>query len=980
MSEMKSALKQISKIQKDFSAPMSATYDHLSVESQWSEWWESNRFYTPSAEKARLLPPEEKFIMMIPPPNVTGSLHLGHSLTSAIEDTMARWNRMNGKETLWLPGVDHAGIATQSVVEKQLKRLENLTRHDLGREEFVNRIWQWKETYGDRICKQLRRMGISADWTRTSFTLDPKLNKAVSEAFVRMHDMGIIYRANRLVNWSCYLKTAISDIEVDYKEINEITKIKVPNHAGYYEFGAIHSFAYQVRDSDEKIVVATTRLETMLGDVAVAVHPEDVRYKHLIGRELVHPFIPDRHLKVVADPILVDMAFGTGAVKVTPAHDYNDFKCGERNNLEKINILTEDGKINENGGKFAGMMRYDCRVAIEKELTALGLYVGKEKNPMSLGFCSRSGDVIEPFLKPQWWVKCSNLADRACAAVRDGSLKILPEIYVDTWFQWLENIQDWCVSRQLWWGHRIPAYRVYFTSASGERSSEERWVVGRSHDEALARAQALSPDESYSVSIEQDEDVLDTWFSSGLFPFSTLGWPDVDSADYQGFFPGTLLETGHDILFFWVARMVMMSLCLTDQLPFKTVYLHALVRDAEGVKMSKSQGNVIDPLEVIDGCTLEVMIEKLKESNLSEKAIASGIKSKQKEYPEGISGCGADAMRIGLLSYTLQGRNINLDIKRVVGYRLFMNKLWNIFKFALSSFPEGWKPSAEFYESKPQEFINRWMISRLNKTIESVDGRLNRYEFGNLVQDVHGLWIHEIADVYLEAIKPITRSNDEVAKLSTVNTLFHVLEKGLLLLHPMTPFITEELYHRLPESSWKAESISIAKFPKFNAALSDDQSEEIMGFLDRTVHVIRSMQASLNLFGKKPSIFVRTVDSVRALLEDKTDIIAVLGKSGDVKFVQDPPQGCLMNVDGNIEVFLQIAGMVNIQAEITKLEKKQQLLSKSVEGVLKKMQAPNYEEKTPENVKDSFKQKLKESEEEMEKVRSEIEKLKVALT
>jgi valyl-tRNA synthetase len=767
---------------------------------------------------------------------------------------------------------------------------------------------------------------------------------------------------------------------VEYTEINEITKFKVPNHAGYYEFGAIHSFAYQVKGSEEKIVVATTRLETMLGDVAVAVHPEDPRYKHLIGKELLHPFIPDRVLTVIADPVLVDMTFGTGAVKVTPAHDYNDFKCGERNNLEKINIFTEDGKINENGGKFEGLMRFDCRVAIEKELTSLGLYLGKEKNPMSLGFCSRSQDVIEPYLKPQWWVECSHLAQRACTAVRDGSLKIVPEVFEDNWFQWLENIQDWCVSRQLWWGHRIPAYRVFFISPSGEKSSEEKWVVGRTREEALSRATALRPDDSHQVEVEQDEDVLDTWFSSGLFPFSTLGWPDEESADFQGFFPGTLLETGHDILFFWVARMVMMSLCLTDQLPFRTVYLHALIRDSDGVKMSKSQGNVIDPLEVINGCSLEVLIQKLKDSNLTEKAIASGIKSKQKEFPEGIPPCGADAMRIGLLSYTLQGRNINLDIKRVVGYRLFMNKLWNIFKFALSSFPEGFRPDGRFLSVKPSEFINRWMVSRLNKTIESVNNRMKKYEFGNLVQDVHGLWIHEIADVYLEAIKPITRSADEVAKLSTVNTLFHVLEKALLLLHPMTPFITEELYHRLPESDWKAPSISIASYPQFDNSLNDDQSEEIMEHLEKTAHIIRSMQASLNLFGKKPSISVRTTENIRNLLEDKTDILSVLGKSGDVKFVNEPPQGCLMNVDGNIEVFLVIAGMVNVQAEITKLEKKLQVLAKSVEGVQKKMQAPNYEEKTPDNVKESFQSKMKEGLEEMDKIRVEIEKLKFALT
>lgn len=977
--EMKNALRHVSKIGKDLSVPMSAAYDYQSVESQWGEWWEANNFFTPSAEISQHLPSEKKFIMMIPPPNVTGSLHLGHALMGSVEDTMTRWNRMCGKETLWLPGVDHAGIATQSVVEKQLFKQENLTRHDLGREEFVKRIWQWKENYGDRICHQLRRIGISADWSRLRFTLDPSLNTAVTEAFVRMFDMGIIYRSNRLVNWSCSLKTAISDIEVEHRELTEITKIKVPNHAGYYEFGAIHTFSYQVLDSEEKITVATTRLETMLGDVAVAVHPQDPRYQHLIGKRLIHPFIPERNIVVIADPVLVDMTFGTGAVKVTPAHDYNDFKCGERNNLEKINIFTEDGKINEEGGKFAGMMRFDCRKAVEKELTELGLYGGKEKNPMSLGFCSRSGDVIEPLLKPQWWVKCDNLAARACHAVRSGELTILPEIFVDNWFQWLENIQDWCISRQLWWGHRVPAFRVVVTDLHGASDDQERWVVGRSYEEALEKAQKFKKNEQDSIEIHQDEDVLDTWFSSGLFPFSTLGWPNTENPDYKAFFPGTILETGHDILFFWVARMVMMSLCLTDQLPFKTIYLHAMVRDADGVKMSKSQGNVIDPLEVINGAPLEVLLEKIRESNLSAHAIEKGIEGKKKEFPDGIPACGSDAMRLGLLSYTIQGRNINLDVKRLVGYRQFMNKLWNIIKFALSIFPEGFAPNPHYLSSKPQEFINKWILHKLSKTIANVNSKLEKHEFGNTVQVLHNFWLHEIADVYLEAIKPITKGNDEAERLSTANTLFYTIEKALILFHPMIPYITEELYQRLPATPDKSPSITIAPYPTQLLHLEEDHMDFIMEQIDIAVHTIRSMQANLNLFGKKPSIFLKAPDAIKDLLCDKIDIISVLGKCGEVQFIENPPIGCMMNVSGGIEVYLQIAGMVNVAAEIAKLEKKEGVLVKSIEGVIKKMQTPNYEEKTPVNVKEGFEQKLKAAEEEIEKIRIELARLKLVL-
>ena len=974
--EMKSAIRHLTKIGKDLSSPMAASYDYNVVEAFWSEWWEENKLFMASAEIGQKLSPEEKFIIMIPPPNVTGSLHLGHALTGSIEDTLTRWNRMCGKETLWLPGVDHAGIATQTVVEKQLFKQEQLTRHDLGREEFVNRIWKWKEAYGNRICHQLRRIGISADWTRERFTLDPMLNTAVTEAFVRMFDMQIIYRANRLVNWSCFLKTAISDIEVEYKELTEITRFKVPNHTKTYEFGALHSFAYQVADSDEKIVVATTRLETMLGDVAVAVHPEDPRYKHLIGKRLIHPFIPERHMTVVADPILVDMTFGTGAVKVTPAHDFNDFKCGERNGLERINIFTEDGKINEAGGRFCGMMRFDCREAIEKELNQLGLYIGKEKNPMSLGFCSRSGDVIEPFLKPQWWVKCDKLAERACQAVRNGELTILPDFFQDNWFQWLENIQDWCISRQLWWGHRIPAYRVTITDASGNSDQQERWAVGRNEEEALNNAEKFRNHESDTLTILQDEDVLDTWFSSGLFPMSTLGWPNTESPDFKAFFPGTLLETGHDILFFWVARMVMMSLCLTDQLPFKTVYLHAMVRDSDGAKMSKTLGNVIDPLEVIDGASLEVLIQKLRESNLTPASIEKGIEGKKKEFPDGIPPCGSDAMRIGLLSYTIQGRNINLDVKRLVGYRQFMNKLWNIVKFSLSNFPSDYTPDVNYLSAKPNEYINKWIINRLSKTIESVNSKLKKYEFGIAVQVLHNFWLHEIADVYLEAIKPIARGTDEIAKASTLNALFYVIENGLILFHPMIPFITEELFQRLPSYPSKSPSIAIAKFPVQMPHLEDDHAELVMEQIEAAVHTIRSMQANLNLFGKKPTIFLKCPEEIKNLLIDKIDIVTVLGKCGSLGFVDNVPEGCMMNVSGSIEVYLQMAGMINVEAEIKKLEKKEQILIKSVEGLQKKMNAPSYEEKTPQNIKDGFNQKLKSAEEEIEKIRSELAKFK----
>lgn len=606
------------------------SYQPAYVEAAWQSWWEKSGFYMPDVEKAKAAGPDEKFIMVIPPPNVTGSLHLGHALTTAIEDLLARWHRMNGKITLWVPGVDHAGIATQSVVERMLMKTANISKHSLGREKFVEKVWEWKDKYGSRITTQQRFMGASVDWGREAFTMDSKLSKAVIEAFVTFHKDGLIYRDNRLINWSCALESALSDIEVDFLDLEGRTMLAVPNHKGRekYEFGTITSFAYKVDGSEtgEEIVVATTRLETMLGDTAVAVHPDDPRYTHLHGKMLIHPFV-DRKIPIVTDGTLVDMSFGTGAVKVTPAHDPNDYLCGKRNNLDFIVIFTLDGKVAENGGEFAGMMRYDARIAMEKRLEELGLLRGKQDNKMRLGLCSRTGDIIEPMLTPQWYLNCNSMAQRSVDAVRNGDLKILPQTHEQTWFMWLENIRDWCISRQLWWGHRIPAYfvRLPGEEATAVRKSDisfnDRWVVGRTEEEARAQAAEKFNVAGELLTLEQDEDVLDTWFSSGLFPFSVFGWPDKTD-DLEAFFPTSLLETGQDILFFWVARMVMMSLHLTDKLPFKTVYLHAMVRDKYGKKMSKALGNVIDPLEVRDGCSLEELLRKIDEGNLPKSEVS----------------------------------------------------------------------------------------------------------------------------------------------------------------------------------------------------------------------------------------------------------------------------------------------------------------------------------------------------------------------
>lgn len=624
--------------------------------------------------------------MVIPPPNVTGSLHLGHALTNAIEDAITRWHRMKGRTALWVPGCDHAGIATQVVVEKKLWREQQLTRHDLGREKFIEKIWQWRNEKGDRIYHQLKRLGSSFDWDRACFTMDPKLCKAVTEAFVRMHEQGLIYRSSRLVNWSCALRSAISDIEVDKVEIPGRTLLAIPGYSEKVEFGVLVSFAYKVEGSDEEIVVATTRVETMLGDTAVAVHPNDERYKHLHGKFVQHPFC-SRRLPIVCDEF-VEMGFGTGAVKITPAHDPNDYEVGKRHNLPFITIFTDDGFIVGDYGEFTGMKRFDARKAVLAALQAKGLYKETVDNPMVVPICSRSKDIVEPLIKPQWYVKCDDMAKNATEAVRSGELKIVPEVHTKTWYHWMDGIRDWCVSRQLWWGHRIPAYQASFKDPSQKPTDldeESVWFVGRSEDEALEKAAEHLKVEKDCLVMKQDEDVLDTWFSSGLFPFSVFGWPD-NTDDLKLFYPTSLLETGHDILFFWVARMVFFGQTLLGKLPFKEVFLHPMVRDAHGRKMSKSLGNVIDPMDVITGISLEGLHKQLYDSNLDPREIDKAKAGQKQDYPNGIPECGTDAMRFALCAYMTQARDINLDIQRVQGYRFFCNKLWNATKFALMYF------------------------------------------------------------------------------------------------------------------------------------------------------------------------------------------------------------------------------------------------------------------------------------------------------
>jgi len=705
----------------------------------------------------------------------------------------------------------------------------------------------------------------------------------------------------------------------------------------------------------------------MLGDTAVAVHPEDDRYKHLHGKFLIHPF-NGRRIPMITDAELVDMEFGTGAVKITPAHDPNDYECGKRHNLEFITVLSPDGAINGNGSQFEGMMRYDARIAVEKALQEKELFVGKEPNKMRLGLCQRSGDILEPMITPQWYVKCDGMAKRSTDAVRSGELKIVPAEHEKTWFHWLDNIRDWCVSRQLWWGHQIPAWFATKKSESGvaqnDMANNERWIVARNEDEAMEKAAKLLGCSASEIDLERDEDVLDTWFSSGLFPFSVLGWPD-NTADLKAFYPTSLLETGLDILFFWVARMVMMGLQLTDTLPFHTVYLHAMVRDKEGRKMSKSLGNVIDPLEVINGCTLESLLDKLSGGNLPAKEIAKAKKDQAADFPDGIPECGSDALRFGLLAYTVQGRDVNLDIRRVVAYRMFCNKLWNATRFALQ-FVSDFTPTPTLIDdlmtSGKMSIRDRFMISKLMNGCQAVNAAFDEYRFGDGQQAAYSMWIDQLCNVYLELIKPVVYDEGEAnadARWAAQATLWITLEAGLRLLHPMMPFVTEELWQRMPGRGTlgpdESDSIMVAKYPEGIEKYKDAASEESMELTKNVIDACRSLRSQYQIVNKvKTSFFVKIDNSsVETAIMNQIDDIKTLGNAAsvDVNSQSVPESVGIVVVNGTMTVMMDLTGLVDFAAEAKKLQKQKSKAEPALIRLEKEIAKPGY----AENVKDIIK-------------------------
>ncbi|CCF55985.1 hypothetical protein KAFR_0A05500 [Kazachstania africana CBS 2517] len=958
--------------------PSLKSYNPKNVESSWYDWWVKSGVFEPEFTEDGKVKPQGLFCIPAPPPNVTGALHIGHALTISIQDSLIRYNRMKGKTVLFLPGFDHAGIATQSVVEKQLWAKEKKTRHDFGRETFVNKVWEWKEEYHQRIKNQIQNLGASYDWTREAFTLDPKLSNSVVEAFVRLHDDGTIYRASRLVNWSVKLNTAISNLEVENKDVKGRTLLSVPNYDEKVEFGVLTSFAYPVVDSDEKLIIATTRPETLFGDTAVAVHPDDERYKHLHGKFIQHPFLP-RKIPIITDSEAVDIEFGTGAVKITPAHDQNDYNTGKRHNLEFINILTDDGLLNENcGEEWQGMKRFDARKKVIEKLKEMGLFVGQEDNEMTIPTCSRSGDIIEPLLKPQWWVAQGDMAKDAIKAVRNGDITITPKSSEAEYFHWLENIQDWCISRQLWWGHRCPVYFINIAGQDNDRNDGTYWVAGRNVEEAQKKADAKFPNIEFTL--EQDEDVLDTWFSSGLWPFSTLGWPEK-TKDLEDFYPFSMLETGWDILFFWVSRMILLGLKLTGSIPFKEVFCHSLVRDAQGRKMSKSLGNVVDPLDVISGIKLEDLHAKLLLGNLDPREVEKAKIGQKESYPNGIPQCGTDAMRFALCAYTTGGRDINLDILRVEGYRKFCNKIYQATKFALMRLGDDYQPPAVEKLSGKESLVEKWILHKLTETAKSVNDALDKRDFLTSTSDIYEFW-YLVCDVFIENSKYLIQEGTESEQKSAKDTLYILLDNALKLIHPFMPFISEEMWQRLPKrSTEKSNTIVKASYPVFKEEFSNAAAANAYELVLNITKEARSLLAEYSIL-KNGKVFVESNhdEFFTTASEQKDSIVSLIKAIDEVtvgRSTSDIPEGCVLKaVNPDVNVHLLVKGHVDIEAEIAKVEKKLEKASKAKQGLEKTINSKDYETKANAQAKEANQTKLDNTTAEIEGLEATIENLK----
>ena len=870
---------------------ISKTYNPQEIEGRWYQLWESRGYFRADAASKR--PP---FVIVMPPPNVTGSLHMGHMLNNTVHDVIVRRKRMQGFNTLWLPGMDHAGIATQNVVEKELRK-EGLTRQDLGREKFVERVWQWKEQYGGIILKQIRRIGSSCDWSRERFTLDAGLSRAVREVFVRLYDEGLIYRGKRLINWCPRCQTALSDLEVIHESVD----------------AKLYFIRYPLRGSpDEHIEVATTRPETMLGDTAVAVNPKDERYNQYKGKFAVLPLM-NRDIPFIEDSV-VDPAFGTGVVKVTPAHDPADFEMGERHNLAQISVIGEDGKITAEGGPYAGLDRNEARQRVLEDLEAQGLLARTESLVHNVGHCQRCNAVVEPILSTQWFVRIKPLAEPALAAVEQGRTNFVPQNWSKTYFEWMRNIKDWCISRQLWWGHRIPA-----------------WYCGDCGEMIVSRTDVDRCPKCASSKLHQDQDVLDTWFSSGLWPFSSMGWPDK-TEDLKTYYPTTLLVTAHDIIFFWVARMMMFGLKFMGDVPFKDVYITGFVRDAERQKMSKSKGNVVDPLEMCDRF-------------------------------------GTDAVRFSLTRMGAPGTNIPISEEQLDGARAFATKIWNAARFIFRHVDESDRlPSITELKQSDLPLVDRWILSRLARVTEDVNRSVEQYNLHESARHIYGFFWHEFCDWYLEMIK----LHPERSK----PTLLYVFENALRLLHPFMPFITEELWQSLPH---KGESIVIAPYPEFDPELISDRAEAQAGLVQEIIVKVRNIRSEMNVDAKQTvELRIATTDhELSVLLSDARDYIFKLAQVGQMEIVPQLSGAKLaaQAVAGGLAIEVPLAGLIDVGTERARLSKEMEKIRREIESLDRKLSSASFVDRAPKEVVEENRRRLADYQDQAGKLSQSLRRL-----
>jgi valyl-tRNA synthetase len=939
---------------------MDKTYQPQDIEQRWYQHWEKSGYFAPKGEG-------KPYCIMIPPPNVTGTLHMGHGFNQMVIDTLIRYHRMKGDKTLYQPGTDHAGIATQMVVERQLLA-QGVTRHDLGREAFLEKVWEWKGQSGDTINRQLRRLGTTPDWSRERFTMDEGLSEAVREVFVRLHEEGLIYRGKRLVNWDTVLHTAVSDLEVVSEEEN----------------GNMWHFRYPLADAagnatDEFLIVATTRPETMLGDSAVAVNPKDERYQHLIGKNVVLPLV-GRLIPVVGDDY-ADPEKGTGCVKITPAHDFNDYQVGKRHGLPLINIFTIDACINEIAPeKYQGLERFAARKQIVADMDALGLLDKIEDHKLMVPRGDRSGTVIEPYLTDQWYVDLTRetlddgrpggktaIAQPAIDVVANGEVRFIPGNWVNTYNHWMNNLDDWCISRQLWWGHRIPAWY------------DDAGNIYVARNEAEVRSKyALAAD----LVLRQDEDVLDTWFSSALWPFSTLGWPNVDDEALKAFYPTQMLMTGFDIIFFWVARMIMFGKKFMGDVPFRDVYIHGLVKDADGQKMSKSKGNVLDPLDIIDGIDLESLVAKRTSGMMQPQLAAKIDKATRKQFPDGIEAHGTDALRFTFASFATAGRDIRFDMQRLEGYRNFCNKLWNAARYVLMQCEE---QDTGLDESLPVEYsaADRWIISLLQQTEAEVADHIDNYRFDLAAKAMYEFSWHEYCAWYLELTKPILgKANDnQAAKRGTRRTLVRVLEAALRLMHPIMPFITEEIWQNIKGlAGVSGDSIMLQPYPVADTALVDQAALAEIEWVKAFIMGIRRIRSEMDI---KPGQVLDVLlqnwsDTDKALFTTSEAFARTLAKVGNVTWLgkdEAAPESATALV-GEMQILIPLAGLIDKDAEIARLSKEIEKLQKNLGGLEGRLNNPAFADKAPAAVLEQTRKQADEQRAALGQLVGQLEKIR----